>query len=178
MGKNPEVHRAYLEADQGSRGTEIAGQRGGRVRLRQSSGFTLVELLVVLLIAGLLLAGAQPIFSSVVSGARLRSAARELAADFRAVQGAAVEQRQEAAMLFDLPNKTYTLTTDVRPRQLPSDLDLVVKTTVIGDKAQDKAIIRFFADGTSTGARVDLGRGANHCVVEVNWLTGRVWIDG
>ena len=115
--------------------------------MRAQKGFTLVELLVVLLILGVLLALAPPVFNRALPGLELRAAAREVAATLREARGRAIRANREAAVAFDLAEGVYRLEgkAGIHSFKRTCELTLVVGASErLGD---DGGRIRFFPDG-------------------------------
>ena len=139
-------------------------------------GFTLVELLVVLAIAGLLLAVTPPLISSAMPGVELKAAARRTAGALRLAREIAIADGRDAAWVIDIDSNRYRMDGDHRSGSLPAGLD--VELVAAEDEMQSDSVgaIRFFPDGSSTGGRVILKRGDGGYQVGVNWLTGRILI--
>ena len=139
-------------------------------------GFTLVELLVVLAIAGLMMAVAPPLISSVMPGVELKAAARRTAGALRLAREIAIAHGRDAAWVIDIDSNRYRIEGDHRAGSLPAGLD--VELVAAEDEMQSDSVgaIRFFPDGSSTGGRVILKRGDGGYQVGVNWLTGRILI--
>ena len=139
-------------------------------------GFTLVELLVVLAIAGLMMAVAPPLISSVMPGVELKAAARRTAGALRLAREIAIADGSDAAWVIDIDSNRYRIEGDHRGGSLPAGLD--VELVAAEDEMQSDSVgaIRFFPDGSSTGGRVILKRGDGGYQVGVNWLTGRILI--
>jgi general secretion pathway protein H len=78
--------------------------------LSATSGFTLLELTVVLFIVGLLIATVIPHLGN-VGGARLDATAKRLAAVVRYLAGEAALQNRPYRLNYDLDNHTYWITT-------------------------------------------------------------------
>lgn len=147
--------------------------RGAR---RDSSGVTLLELLIVLMLMGLIAALTIPTFSGGVSTTELKSAAREVAAGLRLARGQAITQKAEAALELDVAARSFRVPPDTRLHALPSGIDLKLFTAQ-RDLVNDKVgAIRFFPDGGSNGGRITLAVGERKYDVDVDWLTGRVAI--
>lgn len=139
-------------------------------------GFTLVELLVVLAVAGLMLAVVPPLVGSAMPGVELKAAARRTAGALRLTREVAIAAGRDAAWIIDVDNNRYRIEGDHRHGNLPSGID--IELVAAEDEMQSESVggIRFFPDGSSTGGRVILKRGDGGYQVGVNWLTGRILI--
>jgi general secretion pathway protein H len=145
-------------------------------RRRDASGFTLVELLVVLAIIGMLISAMPAVVASVQPGIRLTAAARSLANELRASRATAILNHRETRLTLDLAAGQYLTTPGGVVRGLPAGVALKFegpKTEINGGNAD----IRFFADGTSTGGRIGLALGNSQHWVVTHWLSGRVSAD-
>ena len=139
-----------------------------------SRGFTLLELLVVLAIASLLVAVVPPVVSAVVPGVRLEGAARELAVDLREARNRAVTFNSVIAVTFSFNPATYRIDGESE-RRTPEGTRLTVlglDTGGSGDK--NSYTLRFFPDGSSTGARIRISGSRAVYAIDVGWLMGRV----
>jgi len=145
-------------------------------RVLRPAGFTLVELLVVMAIAGLLLAVAPPLISSALPGVELKAAARRTAAGLRLAREVAIANGRDAAWVIDIEHNSYRIDGDRRRGRLPGGID--IQLVAAEDEMQSDSVgaVRFFPDGTSTGGRVILKRGDAGYQVGVNWLTGRILV--
>lgn len=77
-------------------------------RLRKADGFTVVEVLVVLVMAGVLLAIALPKFSAGRQGIQIDGAAQQLAGDLRRAQVEAIKRNSSIQFVRTGP-ATYTI---------------------------------------------------------------------
>jgi len=141
----------------------------------RDSGFTLIEMLIGLTLVALLLTISVPLISGDSEDARAQTAARVLAADLRWLRQEAIARGRETALLVDLAAKRYRREADGIERALPSGFSLSFAS--LGDREVGEATrIRFRADGTSTGGRVEMARGARRYAVEVSWPLGRIQV--
>lgn len=139
------------------------------MRARQA-GFTLLELLVVLVILGLSAAVALPTLTRGPGRADLARGAQEVAAALRAARALAITENRPASFTADTLSGHFAA--EGQPEKtVPDGIGLSV-LTVTGQAAGDRAGIRFFPDGSSTGGGVVLSRGALSYEVGVSWLTG------
>ena len=149
--------------------------RGGRGSGR-TAGFTLVELLVVLVIMGLVAALTLPTFGSGVSTTALKGAARDIAAGLRLARGQAITQRVESSLELDVVARSFRVPPDPRVHTLPAGIDLKLFTAQRDLVNDQVGLVRFFPDGGSNGGRITLVAGERQYDVDVDWLTGRIAI--
>ena len=83
--------------------TSTAGSKPAR----EIGGFTLVELLVVLVIISLMLALVGTSISRNVTGAEMRTAAHKVAANLRYTRTQAILQKSEQVFLVDTENRSF-----------------------------------------------------------------------
>lgn len=137
-------------------------------------GFTLLELMLVLLLLGLVYGLSGPVLSEKPVGLEMQSAARQLAAGLRKARGVAIAQHREAALTLDIRNRHFSVTGDPQSYNLPKSLDYSLFTAQSELIQEQAGNIRFFPDGSSTGGRISLTSGKITHEVDVNWITGRV----
>ncbi len=142
-----------------------------RLAGRRSRGFTLVELLVVLVIAALALALVGTSISRSISGAEMRNAARKLAASMRYTRTHAILTREEQVFLVDTEQKTYTAPKR-DPVELPEGMEVLLTTARSELTSESAGGIRFYPDGGSTGGNVKLEANDRIYTINVAWLTG------
>lgn len=139
-------------------------------------GFTLLELLVVLVIAVLLVAVVPPLISGMSGATELRSAARQLAAGLRFARNEAVTRQREAVLTLDLSKHRFAVSGDPREIALPESLSLHLYTAQSELLDQATGNIRFFPDGSSTGGAVTVSGPKLAYRINVDWLTGAIAI--
>lgn len=133
-------------------------------------GFTFVELMVVLVIAGLLLAVVAPASMRFYRGVEQRQAVRDVvgamtAARFRAVNSGHFED-------VAINPATKILRSGGRDLQLPAALEISVRTAQEVNREQE-GVIRFYPEGGSSGGDIRIQRpGGATATVTVDWLMG------
>jgi general secretion pathway protein H len=142
----------------------------------RQSGFSLLEVIVVLVIIALSYTLLPKMVFSGVSGAELRSNARAVATGLRLARDAAINSKREAVLSINLENREFTLPNDPRLHKLNDQLDVKLYTSQ-ADLISDKVgTIRFYPDGSSNGGRVTVAVGERGFEIDVDWLTGHVTI--
>ncbi len=139
----------------------------------RARGFSLLELMLVLLLLGLVYGLAGPAFTDKPVGVELTAAIRQLSAGARQARDGALTRRQELTLTVDLDQKIFLVSLDTRRHELPKTLSYALFTAqseVIRDKV---ASIRFFPDGSSTGGRITVSAGEDRRHLDIDWLTGR-----
>jgi general secretion pathway protein H len=146
------------------------------MRARQA-GFTLVELLVVLVVLALVAGLAATQLGSRHGGAVLQAAAHELASRCRAARAAAIRQAASRTVVIDMVDRVVTTGAGVAPLRIADTISVTTETSAAERQGQRVAGIRFFPNGGSTGGKVRLETGRQAYEVRVNWLTGRVVVE-
>lgn len=143
-----------------------------------AKGFTLLELLVVMVVLTLVIGLAVPLMSTGQEGAELRSTAAQMTNALRRARSEALLRNTETTMVLDLSRRTYWAgDTPESPAHIPPRLKVTFETAAAERIAGDVARIRFFPDGSSTGGRIDLNGQGRHAAIRVNWLTGQIAIS-
>lgn len=141
------------------------------------SGFTLIEIIVVLSILALVTALVLPLMSGAEAKEDTRAAAHAIASGLRVTRNLAMMRGRAEAFSVDVTAGAFRAGS-AAPRRVPRGVHIVL-ITAARERIDDKAgSIRFFPDGTSTGGGIGLSDGASRDAVLVDWLTGRVSIEG
>ena len=144
----------------------------------QQTGFTLVELLVVLVIMVLGASLMGPNISSGSDRAHLKAASRDLSSALRYARGQAVMSQQEVTVTLDLANNYYHIDSlHQKNHQISKTIELGLRTAQVDIESDQQGKLRFFADGSSSGGQITLTQGEMAMEVNINWLTGNVEIN-
>lgn len=142
-------------------------------RYSLSKGFTLLEMLVVILLIGIAAAAVSVSVSQGLTSARVNAASGEMAAALRATRAQAIVQGKEQTFAVDTRDNTYTPAGGKEVR-LPQGMTLGITSAAEDQVGSHTGRIRFFPDGSSTGGHVTLKLQQRQWLVNVSWLTGAV----
>lgn len=139
-------------------------------------GFSLVELMVVMMLVTLLFSVVGVSVSRSVGGAEMRNAEREIIAGLRHTRGQAIIKREQQVFLVDTNARAWTAAGQ-SPVSLPDGLEITLNTARSELTGEGVGGIRFFADGASTGGSVVLTAQEREWHIAVAWLTGEISRD-
>ena len=142
-------------------------------RAARAHGFTLLEMLAVILLIGLAAAAVAVSVSQGLASARVRAASVELAAALRATRAQAIVKGSQQTFELDTRNASYHAAGG-RQVALPKGMRLSITSAREDQPDNHTGRIRFFPDGSSTGGHIVLQRGERRWQVNVAWLTGAV----
>jgi general secretion pathway protein H len=148
----------------------------GRVpaaRVARSRGFTLLEMLAVILLIGIAAAAVSVSVARGLASARVSAASGELAAALRATRAQAIVHGEERSFDIDLRAGSYH-GAGQRDMVLPKGMKLSVTSAKEDQPNAHTGRIRFFPDGSSTGGHIVLQQGQRQWRVNVAWLTGAI----
>ena len=140
-------------------------------------GFTLIEMVVVIVLIGLAYALLPKLAFGGVSGPELKSNVRAVATGLRMTRDTAINSKREATLTLDLDAHVFRVQNDARVHKLNEKIDVKLYTSQADLVSEKIGSIRFFPDGSSNGGRVTVGAGGRDFAVDVDWLTGRVTIS-
>lgn len=146
------------------------------VCIRRTKGFTLLELMIVLVIIVLGFSAIALNFSSGKGAFEHKAAVRDVVSALRYARGQALMTHQEMTVTFDLAKNTYKVS-GRQEYSIPETIAVTVVTAQSELTGEGQGNIRFFADGSSTGGRVVLDRGEISMQIDINWLTGQLEVE-
>ena len=150
------------------------------------AGFTLLELLIVLAIAGLLVSLIPSLISAAIPGTKLKVASRDIAATLRDSRSKAVSAGKDIDVVISFDPPQYIVGGD-QPHSFPDGVNVFVRNGTNVDsyaalheqywQSDDEFRIRFYPDGGSSGATITLKQDKLAYIVTVGWLLGGVSIS-
>jgi general secretion pathway protein H len=140
-------------------------------RADRQRGFTLVEMMIVLVIVALVMALIGTSLSRSISGAEIRMAARQMATSMRYTRTRAIIDKSEQVFLVDTKEGTYEAPEKEKVK-LPEGMKIALVTARSELTSENVGGIRWFPDGGSTGGYVELEANGRIRRVNVAWLTG------
>lgn len=145
-------------------------------KLTRQRGLTLVELLVVLGIIAMITLLAVPRIGGMLPGMELRAAAEELRSDIRRVRNTALRESRETRLVLDLETGTWRDGDGAVGGALPEGMEFAITVARQEQTGEASGGVRFYPDGTSTGAKVTLSRGERALLLSIDWFDGHVRI--
>jgi len=139
-------------------------------------GFTLIELMAVILLLALAMSAVTFSFSKSLHSARVTAASRDLVAALRYTRGQAIVKGKQQVLLLNLDSNTYTAP-GKSSVALPKDMTLRLTTAEQELTGSNSGGIRFFADGSSTGGHISVLMDRREWRINVAWLTGDIALD-
>lgn len=154
-----------------------------QLRRNSIAGFTLLELLIVLALAGLLMGLVPGLISAAVPGTKLRIESRDLAASLRQSRNRAIATGENLDVRIDRDPPQYVVAKQ-KLHTLPAgitiaarkhlELQSVYSLPQFGPNHEDSFMVRFYPDGSSSGAVITLRRDSLAYTVTVDWFLGSV----
>lgn len=140
---------------------------------RQDAGFTLLEVVAVLVIAALVMSAVLFANRSGSGSARLKAVSAAVASGLRHSRGRAIKTGREIVAKINTSNGQIQWGTERRTLSLDAGVRIKV-ISAESERTKRIAGIRFFPNGSSTGGRLQLTSSGLRFDVIVNWLTGHV----
>ena len=140
---------------------------------RPQLGFTLVEMIVVLVLVAAVVAIGATAMSRKLPGQRLQQSAREVAAQLRFTRAQAIATGKSQLFTLDARSREWQAG-DRRNGRLAKDIAIVATGARNEQQREGVAAVRFFPEGAATGGRFLLSHGRAAWQVDVEWLTGEV----
>jgi general secretion pathway protein H len=149
-----------------------AGCSGRRARC--DAGFTLFELLAVMVVLGMAIVAVSTFSRSPSAGLQVKAAAQLAASRLRDLRASALTTGSERSASIDVDRRIIRFSDGRAPLQLARSIAVAVTGAESERRAKGLAGVRFFPNGSSTGATIQFRSERQAYEVRINWLTGRV----
>ena len=141
--------------------------------MRRQRGYTLVELVAVLVLVAMVVAIGAAAMTRKLPGQRLQASARELAAQLRYTRAQAIATGESQLFTLDANSREWSAGPK-RSGKLARDIGIVATGARNEQQRPGVAAVRFFPEGAATGGRFVLTHERAAWQVDVQWLTGEV----
>lgn len=141
-----------------------------RPRMR---GVSLLEMLLVIALIAVAGVLAASVLGGGIDGLRLRSAGKQIAAELRQTRTRAIASGVPQQFEIDPRNGRWSSSLG-HHGEVPGQLRVVFTGAREVQPRPGQGAIRFFADGASSGGRIDLAAREAHWRIDVAWITGEV----
>ena len=143
-----------------------------------TEGFSMIELIMVIVISGITMAIALPKFTAVTE-VDLYSTARQVKSDIRYTQELAMSKYAQTTITFDANANTYNISGIAQQRQLPPSSKATFNAEGSGTTSQ---IYTFNSSGEpdstdGAGDTLRISSGSSYKDIEVEAITGRATIQ-
>jgi general secretion pathway protein H len=142
----------------------------------KSKGFTLVELMVVMVIVALVMGLVATSMARSISSAEARAASRKVVTYLRYTRARAILDKSEQVFLVDTENRSYQAP-GRKQIALPEGVEVMITTARSELTSEAVSGIRFFPDGGSTGGHIELLVNGREYRINVAWLTGEASLE-
>ena len=140
-------------------------------------GFTLIELLAVMVILSIAMGMTVVFIGKGGLGDDLKLSARKVIAAARQTRSVALSENRDVVLQFDTAQGLLGTDDFAKKTELPDGILVSVVAAKSEQTAKNRAGIRFFPDGGSTGGRVTLSAGDRKLSVVIDWLSGRTFVE-
>jgi general secretion pathway protein H len=141
--------------------------------MREDSGFTLTELVVVMTITTLIMALSLPYLQSKTSEPTVEAFSRRIETHLMAARMEAILKRRTVTVTVKLIEPRALLRDDNTVlEEVPRPAKIATRFGKTQQQGGENAIYSFFADGSSSGGTILVSDGKGSELIVVNWLTG------
>jgi general secretion pathway protein H len=140
---------------------------------KNESGFTLLEVIIVLLLSLLILGLVMVSFSGLLSSAKLQATTREFSTTLRQARDLAKIHGEEQGWTIDLDSREYGIE-GRKVRKIPSNLELKIVDSINGEIQSGQYRLVFEPNGGMQGATFQLTDKKKSFAIELDPLLGAV----
>jgi general secretion pathway protein H len=139
------------------------------------SGFTLLELIIVIFLITLMIGLSAVFFANTLPSGRFNATAREIASTIRQARHLAQLNGEKQIITIDLDSRSYGIERRGE-KTLPSGIDIKVIDPLAGDITSGKYHMAFHATGSSEGGTIVLWNSSRAAHINIDPVAGAVII--
>ncbi|WP_045836334.1 GspH/FimT family pseudopilin [Hyphomicrobium sp. 99] len=140
----------------------------------RAAGFTLFEVLAVMVVVGMMVVALSTFNRPGTAALELKAAAMQTASRLRDLRSVAITKGKDRVALIDVNAHWVEFNDGRAPVTINRAIAVAVTAAESERRSPTTSGIRFFPNGSSTGATIKLSTERQAYEVRVNWLTGRV----
>jgi general secretion pathway protein H len=140
-------------------------------------GFSLIEILIVLVIAVIIMGVVGPKISSGISSVKFKSITKEVVSGLRYARMKSITENRKIEFIVNLEQHFYRIDDENKNHPIPEDIEITLVTASTQVIGEEQGAIIYFPDGSSSGGRVTLETEQQKHLIDVNWLTGMVEVS-
>jgi general secretion pathway protein H len=150
--------------------------RYSNFRLRNQAGFTLLELIIVMILSLMILGLVTVYFSNFLSSARLQATIREFSATLRQAKNLSKINGKQEVVTIDLDTKGYGIE-GRRTRKIPSNLGFKIIDPTAGEITSGQYRLVFEPNWGGEGADFQLSTKKKTVLIRLDPLMGAVVVQ-
>ena len=139
------------------------------------SGFTLLELIIVIFLITLMVGLSAVFFANTLPSGRFNATTREIASTIRQARHLAQLNGEKQVITINMDSRSYGIEKRGE-KKLPSGIDIKVIDPLAGDITSGKYHMTFHPAGSTEGGTVVLWNGAKVAQIDIDPVAGAVII--
>jgi general secretion pathway protein H len=145
------------------------------MKIEDKSGFTLLEVILVLFIISLVFGLSTIFFTNTMPSNKLNATAREISAAIRHTRTLALVNSEKQTLTIDLDSRLYGLEGGMN-KNIPNEINIKIVDPLLGDIVKGKYSISFYETGGIEGGTIVLSTKKKTVNIELDPVVGSVVI--
>jgi len=146
--------------------------------LLNKKGFTLIEIIVVVLLISLIAGMSVMSFSKALPSQKLEATAREMIAGFRQARSTAVTAGRWQVLFINIEGRSFGIEGSGQTRTIPDSVSVKVIDAINGEITQGGYRFVFSPVGVAEGGTVVLSSGKKSLTLDIDPVVGVVYSKG
>jgi len=142
--------------------------------MTSNKGFTLIELLVVIMVMSIISSLVIPYYKS-GKKSDLNNISRRLVSNLRYVRSDAIRSGKKKEVHFDLSKNNYVYGKEKKVVHIPDEVRIRLMLDWRGI-SENTGRLKFYPDGSSSGASVELEKDGKYLTIVATWLSGNITV--